>query len=114
MGGITTSDIFKRPGIYHEGKVHVRTKYEKDEKQARMYHRHLLPGEHWEDCEDLKEQKRENVKDLFEKLQSQKDKLLKDLTKVLQDEQDKMEENVKKAVVDAGDDIKKQVVDTTA
>ena len=29
--GMTTSDIFKRPGIYHEGKVHVRKKYENDE-----------------------------------------------------------------------------------
>lgn len=87
--GMTTSDIFKRPGIYLDGKVHVRKKYENDEKQTRMYHRHPLPGEHWEDSKDLAELDKEPVNDLFEKLQAMKEDLLKNLGKHLTDDHEK-------------------------
>jgi len=108
--GMTTSDIFKRPGIYHEGKVHMRKKYENDEKQTRMYHRHPLPGEHWQeykdleekDYKDLQEKGKVTVEDLFEKLKALKEDLLKDLAKHLQGDHEKLGEAQKKQAEDLG------------
>ena len=114
--GLTTSDIFKRPGIYHRGKVYVRTKYKDDIKQSRMYHRHLLPGEELQSYKDIEEQVKITVSDLYQQLIQQREEILLDLYSRFKDKSEHIEdtmdglamavENVQNHVVESGETVK--------
>ena len=118
--GITTSDIFKRPGIYKDGQVFVRNKYKGDPKQSKMYHRHLLPGEQWGEDTDHQKQEKEKVFDLCWALQAKKEEIIKDLTKHLQDKYElimntiaEATETIGEKVDEAGNDMKDEVAEAT-
>ena len=92
--GLTTSDIFKRPGICHKGKVYVRTKYKDEIKQSRMYHRYLLPGEELERYKYIEEQVKTPVSDLYRQLIDQKEEILQDLYSRFKEKSERIENKI--------------------
>ena len=109
--GLTTSDIFKRPGIYHKGKVWMRKKYEDDDKQSRMYHRYLLPGEELESHKDVGEQVKITVSDLYQELSDQREELLQDLYSRFREKSEHIEETIDDLVT-AVENVKNHVVES--
>jgi len=109
--GLTTSDIFKRPGIYHKGKVLMRKKYGDDDKQSRMYHRYLLPGEELESHKDVGEQVKITVSDLYQELSDQREELLQDLYSRFREKSEHIEETIDDLVT-AVENVQNHVVES--